>query len=181
MLGAVDGWRHSLGREAYRITDGDAPRRERPADGAGPPAEGIAGAGADDVVEQLAGRGDADDLEVDIADAESFAGGGGHVAVGDGDVASGSARLDGAAEILGGGVERGLGLDGDVPVLGAVVAVTDDAKAGFDPHGLDGAHGEPAGRGDMDGRDHRRRLAAGGPVAGHDSARSRESDAEFMQ
>jgi hypothetical protein len=44
-------------------------------------------------------------------------------------------------EILGGGVERDLGLDGDVPVLAAVVAITDDAKAGFDPHGLDGAHG----------------------------------------
>ena len=50
------------------------------------------GATADDIVEQLAGRGDADDLEVDIADAESFAGGREHVAVGDGDVASGSAR-----------------------------------------------------------------------------------------
>jgi hypothetical protein len=33
------------------------------------------GAAADDIVEQLAERGDADDLEVDIADAESFAGG----------------------------------------------------------------------------------------------------------
>jgi hypothetical protein len=31
------------------------------------------GAAADDIVEQLAERGDADDLEVDIADAESFA------------------------------------------------------------------------------------------------------------
>jgi hypothetical protein len=50
------------------------------------------GAAADEIVEQLAGRGDADDLEVDIADTESFAGGRGHVAVGDGDVASGSAR-----------------------------------------------------------------------------------------
>jgi hypothetical protein len=47
-----------------------------PADGAGPPAERGAGVDADDTVEQLLGRGDADDLEVDIADAESFAGGG---------------------------------------------------------------------------------------------------------
>ena len=101
--------------------------------------------------------------------------------MGDGDVASGSARLDGAAELLGGGVEGGLGLDGDVPVLGAVVAVTDDAEAGFDLHGLDGAHREPAGRGDVDGRDHRRLLVAGGLVGGHDSARTRQSDAEFMQ
>jgi hypothetical protein len=46
-----------------------------PADGAGPPAERGAGVDADDTVEQLLGRGDADDLEVDIADAESFAGG----------------------------------------------------------------------------------------------------------
>src|SRR5919106_1023160 len=67
------------------------------------------------------------------------------------------------------------------PVLGAVVAVTDDAKAGFDVHGLDGTHGEPAGRGDVDGRDHRRLFAAGGLVAAHDSAWSRQSDAEFMQ
>jgi hypothetical protein len=44
-----------------------------PAHGAGTPAERGAGAGADDTVEQLAGRSDADDLEVDIADAESFA------------------------------------------------------------------------------------------------------------
>src|ERR671919_855582 len=72
-------------------------------------------------------------------------------------------------------------LDGDVPVLGAVVAVTDDAKAGFDVHGLDGTHGEPAGGGDVDGRDHRRLFAAGGLVAAHDSAWSRQSDAEFMQ
>jgi hypothetical protein len=44
-----------------------------PADGAGTPAERGADAGVDDTVEQLAGRGDADDLEVDIADAEPFA------------------------------------------------------------------------------------------------------------
>jgi hypothetical protein len=66
-------------------------------------------------------------------------------------------------------------------VLGAVVAVTDDATAGFDLHGLDGAHGKPAGRGDVNGRDDRRLLATSGVVAGHDSARPRHSDAEFIQ
>jgi hypothetical protein len=109
MLGAVDGRRSCRERDAYRISDGDAPGRECPAHGAGPPAERGSGAGADDIVEQLAGRGDADDLEVDITDAEAFTGGRGHVAVGDGDIASGSARLDGRAEVLGGGVERDLG------------------------------------------------------------------------
>jgi hypothetical protein len=75
---------------------------------------------------------------VDIADADSLAGSGGHVSVGDGYVASGAARLDVATERLGGGVERGLGLDSDVPVRGAVVAVTVRSPASLRPEELTG-------------------------------------------
>ena len=40
-----------------------------------------------------------------------------------------------------------------MPMFGAVVAVADEALAGFGVNGVEGAHRKPAARGDVDGDD----------------------------
>ena len=55
--------------EVDGIADGDRSRREDAEDRTGPAHQGRLGAGADDVVQELAGRGAPDDLELDVPDA----------------------------------------------------------------------------------------------------------------
>lgn len=107
------------------------------------------GARTDPVVQQSAGRGLADHLELDIVDPQSGTGTCRDLSGVDRQVASRSTGIDRVTEVGRAAVEQFPRLDGDVAVSGAVIAVADQTFARF---GSDGVH--------RAGRD----LASGGDV-----------------
>ena len=158
--------------EVDRVADGDRAGGEDPEDRARPADERVLGPAADRVVEELAGCRPADDLQLDVADAQPRPRGRGHLVAGDRDVPARAGGGDRGAQVGGGRVERGLRLDRHVPVPGAVVAVADQALAGLGFHRRHGPHRQPGGGGDVDGGD-RRAVVHPGDATGGRSLRSR--------
>lgn len=72
--------------------------------------------------------------------------------------------IDGVSEVPGGEIDEFGGLDGRVPVAGAVVSVPDQSLAGFGDDFVNRADGQPPGFGDVQrDHDHRRDCTESGP------------------
>ena len=70
---------------------------------------------------------------------------GGNLADVDRQVAAGGTAVEAVAKVVGRTIEQLLGLDGDVPVLAAVVTVSDQALSGFCADGFERSHRQSAG------------------------------------
>ena len=141
----------SRGDDHNAVAHPDCASTQNPQGRACPAAQRLHRTRADPVGEKSAGRRVPHDFELRFADLYAGAGRGRNIACIDGDVPTGRMGVELVAEILGGSIQRFPGLQGDLPVPAAVIAVADQTFARLGDDGIDRTRRDPTAGRDVNG------------------------------